>query len=93
MINHRRSELEIICNILTISKGGARKTEIMYRGNFCYSRLEEYLSYLKNNNIIEEIQMEKNGSSFKLFKLTEKGLVFLEDANKVLSHLECRTLL
>jgi predicted transcriptional regulator len=42
----RRSEIEIICDILDECLDGATKTGIVYRANLNFSRLDRYLSIL-----------------------------------------------
>ena len=88
MINNRRSELEIIGKILTLSKNGAKKTELLYQGNFSYTQLGCYLSFLVEKNFIEENKIKNNGNSSKYFKSTDKGNIFLKDINKVIEHLQ-----
>ena len=65
-----RSRTEIVCNILdaTNGGGGATKTKIMYAAFLSYGKLNEYLSILIENNLIEY----SNGT--QTFKTTEKGL-------------------
>jgi predicted transcriptional regulator len=86
VFNNRRSAIEIIGKILTLSRGGAKKTEILYQGNLSYTQLQGYLPFLLEKNILEENIVENNGSSCKLYSATEKGLVLLEDIKKVLAH-------
>lgn len=87
MFNNRRSEIDIVGEILTLSSDGARKTEILYQGNLSYTQLQSYLPFLVGNNFLKEITVEDNGSSYKSYKVTEKGLNLLEDIRKVLSYL------
>ena len=84
MVNNRRSELEIMSKILVLSRKGAKKTELLYQGNLSYSQLKNYLSFLLEKNLLEENIVRNNGSFGKFYKLTEKGLIFLKDADKVL---------
>ena len=86
VFNNRRSEIEIIGEILTLSRDGARKTEILYQGNLSYTQLQGYLPFLLKKNILEENIVENNGNSYKLYKVTEKGLVVLEDIKRVLAY-------
>ena len=88
VVNNRRSELEIISKILDLSKEGAKKTEILYYGNLSYMQLKSYLTFLIKNGILEEKEVKDNGNTHKLYKPTEKGLVFYNDIKKVLSHLD-----
>ena len=73
--------------ILILSKDGAKKTELLYQGNFSYTQLKNYLNFLIDNNILEELEVKNNGSTSKLYRPTEKGLLFLQDTNKVLAYL------
>ena len=85
MANKRRSEIQIIGEILDLSKNGAKKTEILYQNNMSFSQLQDYLSYLIGKDIIEEIIVtNKNGTVSKTFINTEKGNNLLEDINNVL---------
>ena len=86
MVINRRSEIEIITDILKLTNKGAKKTEILYQGNFSYAQLNSYLSFLIEMNIIEENEIINNGTTIRSYKTTDKGLVLLRDANKVLSH-------
>jgi len=86
VFNNRRSAIEIISKILTLSRDGAKKTEILYQGNLSYTQLQGYLPFLLEKNILEENIVENNGSSCKLYSVTEKGLVLLEDIKKVLAY-------
>jgi len=87
MVNNRRSELEIISKILDASREGAKKTEILYYSNLNYMQLKSYLKYLLSNEILEVGEVKDNGNSYELYRLTEKGFIFHQDVNKVLSHL------
>ena len=86
MVINRRSEIEIISDILKLTNKGAKKTEILYQGNFSYAQLNSYLSFLINMNIIEENKIIDNGTTTRCYKTTDKGLILLKDAKKVLSH-------
>ena len=88
VVNNRRSELEIISKIIALSKDGAKKTEILYQGNFSYMQLKSYLNFLIKNNILEEKEVKGNGNIYRLYRPTEKGLIFYNDIKKVLSHLD-----
>lgn len=86
MVNSRRSELEIIAEILSLSENGAKTTEILYRGYMSYTQIKKYLPYLVDKNILEE-QSKKNGNSYsRTYVTTEKGRELLKDINKTLSY-------
>jgi len=69
-----RGKLEIVADILSVVRGGAKKTEIMYQANLSYSLL---VRYLKN---VMEADLVTRGSEGS-FMVTEKGLDFLNQFN------------
>ncbi|UCD13478.1 MAG: hypothetical protein JSW60_07965, partial [Thermoplasmatales archaeon] len=76
----RRSEIQIIGEILDLSKRGAKKTEILYRSNMSYSQLEHYLSFLLEKNIVEEnFILNEKAKPTMIFVTTEKGNKLLDD--------------
>ncbi len=87
-MNNRRSEFEIIGNILDISKNGAKKTEILYKGNFSYSQLTGYLTFLLKRNILEEKTTKDRVNNNKYYISTKKGKDLLGNINKTLSYLQ-----
>ena len=83
VVNNRRSEFEIIGEILSLAKDGTKKTRILYQTNLSYTQLQCYLSYLLESNILE-IQ---NNNSVKIYKTTEKGLRIMSNLEKVIKEL------
>ena len=87
MFNKRRSEIQIIKDILNLSKKGVKKTEILHQGNMSFTQLQNYLSYLIENEIIEENHDKKsNSSKNKIYITTEKGNNLLEDINNIYAY-------
>jgi predicted transcriptional regulator len=73
-----RSRTEIVCNILDAANGGgATKTNIMYTAFLSYAQLNEYLSVLIENNLLEYLDGTHK------FKTTDKGLFFLKIHNEI----------
>jgi predicted transcriptional regulator len=72
-----RSRTEIVAMILDATNGGATKTKIMYNAFLSYNQLKDYLTMLIENNLIE--YHEGN----KIFRTTEKGLIFLKKNNEI----------
>ena len=72
-----RSRTEIVGNILDAANGGATKTKIMDAAFLSYAQLNEYLSVLTENNLIEYL----NGT--QTFKTTEKGFNYLKMHNEM----------
>jgi len=93
MFDNRRSEIEIIGEILQLSRNGARKTEILYQGNLSYTQLQNYLAFLLDKDVLETKTISKpvkngNNGISKIYETTDKGLAFLEDIDKVLSYIK-----
>jgi len=45
-INRRRSNIEIIADMIKVGENGAGKTEIMYSANMSYSQIQKYLGLM-----------------------------------------------
>ncbi|HDO19474.1 MAG TPA: DUF4364 family protein [Thermoplasmatales archaeon] len=85
LINSRRSELEILADILSKSVDGAKKTEILYQVNLSYIQLRNYLSFLIDKGLIEK-ETDREGKT--LYRTSEKGSELLEKLNEVISLLD-----
>lgn len=83
VVNSRRSEIEIIRDILSLSREGAKKTQILYRTNLSYTQLQEYLSFLLKTGAIK---VDESDAS-RIYKTTDKGIEILEDINKLIKNL------
>ena len=86
MVNNRRSKLEIIGKILTLSADGAKPTEILYKGYLSYTQFKKYLPFLLERDIISENKISNSNGNSKIYKITQKGKEFLKDINKTLSY-------
>ena len=75
----RRSELDIVHDILKVSRRGARKTSIMYKANLSFTQLERYLKLLEERGLI------RNSDAYYT---TEKGRRFLESYGEMKKMLE-----
>jgi len=81
-MNSRRTKMQIYIDILRNlqkSNGKMIKTHIVYKANLTHSRLKEYLDFLISKEFIEE---RDNGKE-TFFVITEKGVKFLNDINKL----------
>ncbi|MCH8864315.1 MAG: hypothetical protein IIB13_02975 [Chloroflexi bacterium] len=74
-VNRRRSDIEIIADMLKIGENGAGKTKIMYSANMSYSQIQKYLGYLMGQGFISKMQM---GNPSVTYQVTESGLKLLE---------------
>jgi predicted transcriptional regulator len=72
-MSQRRSNLEIVAEILKIARKGAKKTRIVYGANMNFKMLDEYLEKLTKAGLIAN--SENNGG---LIRTTEKGVEYLQ---------------
>jgi predicted transcriptional regulator len=74
-VNRRRSDIEIIAEMLKVGENGAGKTEIMYSVNMSYSQIQKYLGYLLSEGFIDTIKI---GNPCVYYRVTEKGTRLLQ---------------
>ena len=66
----KRTRYELLADLLQSSKGGAKKTNLMFRANLSFDLLNKYLKFLLDNGLLE---MKDD-----LFFPTHAGLVYLQ---------------
>jgi predicted transcriptional regulator len=88
-MGQRRSNIEIIADMLRVGENGAGKTEIMYTANMSYSQIQKYLDYLINQGFINKVNMDNTmvayqvtDSGFKLLKAIDTLMNMLEPGNR-----------
>jgi len=74
-VNRRRSDIEIIADMLKVGENGAGKTEIMYSANMSYSQIQKYLGYLVSQGFIDKMKM---GNPSVTYQVTDSGLRLLQ---------------
>jgi predicted transcriptional regulator len=74
-VNRRRSDIEIIAEMLKVGENKVGKTEIMYSVNMSYSQIQKYLGYLINEGFIDTIKV---GNPCVYYRVTEKGQKLLQ---------------
>lgn len=84
-MNRRRSNIEIIGDMLRVGENGAGKTEIMYSANMSYSQLQKYLSFLISHGFIDRLEVD---NPVVTYRVTKKGLALLRSIDAVLEVLE-----
>ena len=80
VINRRRSNIEIIGDMLRAGENGAGKTHIMYSANMSYSQIQKYLDFLVNQGFINKVDM---GYPTATYQVTESGLKLLQLINNL----------
>jgi predicted transcriptional regulator len=86
MLNHRRSNIEIIADMLRVggNGNGAGKTEIMYSANMSYAQIQKYLGFLMNKDLINKVEV---GNPSIKYHVTDKGSKLLESINNMMEML------
>lgn len=79
-LNHRRSNIQIIADMLRTGENGAGKTKIMYHNNMSYAQLQKYLGFLLTRGFITEIHV---GNPKVTYKVTDAGLKLLKSIEGV----------
>lgn len=84
-MSRRRSNIEIIAEMLRCGENGAGKTEIMYSVNMSYAQLQKYLKFLLSNDLVTKVEV---GNPCVRYHVTEKGTELLESIDSVLEILD-----
>ena len=79
-MNNRRSNIEIIADMLKVGENGAGKTKIMYNVNMSYSQIQKYLGFLISHGFITKMKM---GNPSVTYHVTESGLKLLKSIDSV----------
>jgi len=86
-MNRRRSNIEIIADMLRVGENGAGKTEIMYSANMSYAQIQKYLGFLLSRGFINKVKV---GNPVVTYQVTEKGGELLRNINTIVEILEFR---
>jgi predicted transcriptional regulator len=84
-MHQRRSNIEIIADMLRVGENGAGKTEIMYSANMSYSQLQKYLGFLLSHGLINRVEV---GNPVVTYYVTEKGRGLLKNIDTVVELLD-----
>jgi predicted transcriptional regulator len=74
-VSRRRSNIEIIADMLRVGENGAGKTEIMYSANMSYSQIQRYLDYLVSQGFVNKVDMD---NTMVAYQVTETGMKLLK---------------
>jgi predicted transcriptional regulator len=86
-MNKRRSNIEIIADMLRVGENGAGKTEIMYSANMSYAQIQKYLGFLLSHGFINKVKV---GNPVVTYQVTDKGGELLKNINCIIEVLEFR---
>jgi len=83
-VSRRRSNIEIIADMLRVGENGAGKTEIMYSANMSYSQIQRYLDYLVNQGFVNKMKMD---NAMVAYQVTDSGLKLLKAIDTLMTML------
>jgi len=83
-MNRRRSNIEIMADMLRVGENGAGKTEIMYSANMSYTQIQKYLGFLLSHGFINKVEV---GNPVVTYHVTEKGLGLLRNIDSIVEML------
>jgi predicted transcriptional regulator len=86
-MNRRRSNIEIIADMLKVGENGAGKTEIMYSANMSYAQIQKYLGFLLSHGFINKLAV---GNPVVTYQVTDKGGELLKNIDSIMEILEFR---
>ena len=84
-VGRRRSNIEIIADMLRVGENGAGKTEIMYTANMSYSQIQKYLEYLVNQGFVNKVNMD---NTMVAYQVTDSGFKLLKTIDTLMEMLE-----
>ena len=87
-VSQRRSNIEIIADMLRIGENGAGKTEIMYSANMSYHQIQKYLDYLVNQGFVNKVNMD---NTLVAYQVTDSGLKLLKAIDTLMEMLGTKT--
>ncbi len=79
-LNNRRSNIQIIAEMLRTGENGAGKTKFMYNNNMSYSQLQKYMGFLINRGFIAEVHV---GNPKVTYQVTDTGSRLLKSIDSV----------
>ncbi|MCJ7423921.1 hypothetical protein MUP01_06590 [Candidatus Bathyarchaeota archaeon] len=74
--NNHRGRLDIIADILGASRGGVKKTHLMYHCNLSFIQLKLYSHFLLKQGLLHTIKHENEANEGSV-EVTDKGKDFL----------------
>ena len=85
IVNDKRSETEIIHELLFTAQTDIKKTQLMYKTNMTYFQLNKYLDFMLEKGLIKEKERTSDG---KIYYTTDKGKELLESIDIVFTYLK-----
>jgi predicted transcriptional regulator len=71
IFNNKRSEADIVYELLMTAHKDIKKTRLMYQTNMTHSQISKYLDKLLEKQILDEKNKTTSG---KVYSITDKGI-------------------
>ena len=85
IFNNKRSESEIIFDLLSSAKQDIKKTRLMYKTNMTYVQFVKYLDFLLEKDLLEGRNINERE---QVYNITDKGKELIESLDTVLNYLK-----
>jgi predicted transcriptional regulator len=79
IMSRRRSEVQILAEILNLSLSGAKFTHLMYKANLSYTSLNRYLMKMKKKGLIQVFSRNQSA----VYVTSEKGRLLLGQLREI----------
>ena len=87
-LNNRRSNIQIIGEMLRTGENGAGKTKIMYNNNLSYTQLQKYMRFLINRGFIAEVHVGNPKVTYQVTDTGSKLRRSIDNVTEILGWLE-----
>ena len=84
IFTNKRSESEIIAQILYSAEKEAKKTQLLYDANISYTHFIKYFNFLLEKKFLKVKDQNHNRI---IYQTTDKGEHFLKDINNILEQI------
>jgi predicted transcriptional regulator len=84
IFGNKRSESEILLQILFTAEKEAKKTQLLHNANISYTHFIKYFNFLLEKKLIEIKNENQLGT---VYHITEKGKNILKDINNLLNQI------
>jgi predicted transcriptional regulator len=85
LFDNKRSELEIMGQLLDLAQEDIKKTALMYKTNLCYNHFIRYFEFLLKKKFLG---VKKSNPTGNIYYTTQKGEKFLESIKNVLDQMK-----
>ena len=85
LFTNKRSEVEIIYDLLSSAQKDIKKTHLMYKANMAHAQFTKYLDALIEKGLLSEKVSNPEG---KIYYITDEGKKLLEPLRIVLARLK-----